>query len=189
MGIDREDALLLCDPMDSSYNLDSLSWNILNGGTFSNPLNMFSSSDNLPATSTEIKCLSNLVAVLTSYILVYGQFCNNLDTIFPKLVYLSEILSILVPEITVTYKSSTTLIFNTICPEMNTIQLEIDIEDFSLSYNPLGRWKLPNGTYASSSTIQYPVLILEYFGLYQFYVNKFNGEEVCVIQIAIVPEG
>ena len=72
---------------------------------------------------------------------------------------------------------------------MNTIQLEIDTEDFSISGNPIGRWKLPNETYASSSTIQYPVLILEYFGLYQFYVNKFNGEEVCVIQIAIVPEG
>ena len=79
--------------------------------------------------------------------------------------------------------------FTTICPGMNTIQLEIDTEDFSISGNPVGRWKLPNGTYTSSPTIQYPLFMVEYFGLYQFYVNTFNGVEVCVIQIAIAPVG
>ena len=79
--------------------------------------------------------------------------------------------------------------FSILYPAMNTIQLEIESEGFSISGNTIGRWKLQNGTYVSSSTISYPILIYEYFGLYQFYVIKWDGDEVCVIQITIVPEG
>ena len=79
--------------------------------------------------------------------------------------------------------------FSTLYPQMNTIQLELESKGFSISGNTTGRWKLQNGTYISSSTVSYPVLIYEYFGLYQFYVNNWNGDEVCVIQITIIPEG
>ena len=79
--------------------------------------------------------------------------------------------------------------FSSLYPEMNTIQLEIESEDVSISGNTTGRWKLQNGTYVSSSTVSYPILIYQYFGLYQFYVNNWDGDEVCVMQITIIPEG
>ena len=79
--------------------------------------------------------------------------------------------------------------FSTLYPAMNTIQLEINTEDCFISGNTTGRWKLQNGTYISSSTILYQILIYEYFGLYQFYVINWDGNEVCVIQITIVLKG
>ena len=79
--------------------------------------------------------------------------------------------------------------FSILYPAMNTIRLELESEGFSISVSTTGRWKLQNGTYVFSSTVSYPVLIYEYFGLYQFYVINWNGGEVCVIQITIVPEG
>ena len=70
VGIDREDVLLLCDPMDSMYNLSSLSWHV-NGDTFSNPFIIFSARNSLPVFSTEINCISNSATILTS-ISIYG---------------------------------------------------------------------------------------------------------------------
>ena len=94
----------------------------------------------------------------------------------------------LVPEITVSYSSSNIMRFSTLFPGMNTIPLVVET-DVSISANTTGRWKVQNGTYVSSSTVSYPILKYEYFGLYQFYVNNWDGDEVCVIQITIVPEG
>ena len=79
--------------------------------------------------------------------------------------------------------------FSTLYPAMNTIQLEVNTEDCFISGNTIGRWRLQNGTYVSSSTVSYPVLKYEYFGLYQFYAINWDGDEVCVIQITIIPEG
>ena len=73
---------------------------------------------------------------------------------------------------------------------MNTITVEIGTEYFDISVgNMLGRWKLPNGTYISSSTVSYPILLYEYFGIYQFYLDNWDGDEVCVIQISILLGG
>ena len=94
----------------------------------------------------------------------------------------------LVPQITVTYETSPTLNFNTLCPGMNTIQLEIR-SDVSISVNSMGRWKLPDDTYDSSSTVQYSSLQFSQFGVYKFYDHNFDGAEVCVIQITINLEG
>ena len=71
VGIDREDVVLLCDPMDSMYDLNSLSWHV-NGDTFSNPFNIFSARNSLPVFSTEINCVSNSATILTSNISIYG---------------------------------------------------------------------------------------------------------------------
>ena len=95
----------------------------------------------------------------------------------------------LVPEITVTHSSSNIMRFSILYPEMNTIPLVVETQNVSISGNTTGRWKLQNGTYVSSSTVSYPILIYEYFGLYQFYVINWDGDEVCVIQIIIIPEG
>ena len=78
----------------------------------------------------------------------------------------------------------------TVYPAMNTITVEIGTEDFNISVgNMLGRWKLPNGIYISSSTVSYPILLYEYFGIYQFYLDNWDGDEVCVIQISILLGG
>ena len=73
VGIDREDIQLLCDPMNSSYKLDSFSWRVMSD-TFANPINIFSSRNSFPETSTLIQCVSNSVTIRTNLIRVYGQF-------------------------------------------------------------------------------------------------------------------
>ena len=90
----------------------------------------------------------------------------------------------LVPQITVTYETSPTMNLSTVCPGMNTIALKIR-SDVSISVNSMGRWKLPDDTYESSSTIRYSSLQFSQFGVYQFYDHNFDGAEVCVIQITI----
>ena len=81
VGIDREDIQLLCDPMDSSYKLDSLSWRVMSD-TFANPINIFTSRNSFPETSTEIQCVSNSVTFRTYSIRVYGQFNNFFRSLY-----------------------------------------------------------------------------------------------------------
>ena len=71
VGLDREDTLLLCDPRNSSYALDSLSWRVMNS-IFNNPVNIFSTKDKLNASSNEFECISNNDALLSSNILIIG---------------------------------------------------------------------------------------------------------------------
>ena len=57
-GVDRQDVLLLCDPMDSSVTLSLLRWNVPNGPSFSNPNNIYSQKDALPEQLTALDCNS-----------------------------------------------------------------------------------------------------------------------------------
>ena len=86
VGIDREDIQLLCDPMNSSYKLDSLSWHVMSD-KFANPINIFSSRNSLPETSTQIQCVSNSVTIRTNSIRVYGQF----NTFFRVLLWVTNL--------------------------------------------------------------------------------------------------
>ena len=79
--------------------------------------------------------------------------------------------------------------FSTLFPGINTMRLDTNTRDIFISGNNAGSWILQNGTYVSSSTFSYQTIIFDYFGLYQFYVNNWDGDEVCVIQLTIVPEG
>ena len=77
VGVDRDNILLLCDPMNSSYKLESLSWRLMDGNTFSNPLNVTDQRDRLPHVQTAFTCFSDMITILSSYIRIYGKFYDN----------------------------------------------------------------------------------------------------------------
>ena len=94
-----------------------------------------------------------------------------------------------VPTVTVSYANSaqqTTSVF-TATTEM--VPIPVGVEDFVLSTNLEGKWKLPNNVYISSQTIAYAMLSYEYFGLYEFYVSNWDENEVNGIKINVVPGG
>ena len=68
-------------------------------------------------------------------------------------------------------------------PAHNIVNLEITTQDLMISETALGKWKLPNGTNVTSSILSFPTLNDDIYGLYQFYINNWNGIEVCSIQI------
>ena len=94
----------------------------------------------------------------------------------------------LVPTLTI---SSTELFghFSALYPARNTIPLKVRTEDFSLSANLTGRWKLPDDTLRSVQSISYVTLRFQYFGLYQYLINNWDGDEVVAIQITLIPDG
>ena len=67
-GIDRENILLLCDPMDSGI-LSTLIWD----NTYSNPLNIHSVRSSLPTVSTEFICSRGGVASVSIFLSVTGN--------------------------------------------------------------------------------------------------------------------
>ena len=55
IGIDRHDVQLLCDPMDNGY-LFIVKW--IAGGSYGNPLNIFSEQEAFQNESTKFTCRS-----------------------------------------------------------------------------------------------------------------------------------
>ena len=94
----------------------------------------------------------------------------------------------LVPALTV---SSTELFshISALYPASNTIPLKVRTKDSSLSANLPGRWKLPDDTFRSEQSISYAILEYQYFGLYQYLINNWDGDEVVAIQITLIPDG
>ncbi|KAI6657349.1 RyPTPR4a [Oopsacas minuta] len=164
VGIDRENVLLLCDPMNSSYSLSSLIWSIEDGSILNNPINIFEWSSDSPEQSNQLTCDSNDNIILLNTVNIYT------------------------PIITVSTSTSDQA-FNTVYPDTNMFELLIGIEDFSISTNLQGRWKLPDITYSSSQTISYATLDYEFFGLYQFYIMNWDGIEVIAIQAELIRNG
>ena len=78
VGVDREDILLLCDPMDSSVTLSTISWTVVSGNSFANPLNIYEDGSDLPVQSTAMNCITGAVLVTTSLISVKGNFILTL---------------------------------------------------------------------------------------------------------------
>ena len=66
-GVDREDILLLCDPMDSD-TLSTLMWN----STYSNPLNIDSVRNSLPTESTQFICSRGAATIVSISLSVTG---------------------------------------------------------------------------------------------------------------------
>ena len=50
--------MLLCDPMDSSVTLSLLRWDVSNGPSFLNPIDIYSQRDALPEQPTALDCNS-----------------------------------------------------------------------------------------------------------------------------------
>ena len=85
----------------------------------------------------------------------------------------------------ITDQSSRVQNFSQIYPLTNQISVQGLKQDFTLSSNIEGRWKLPDGTYQTGSTITYPYLLQQYTGLYTFYLYNWDGIEVPAIQTNI----
>ena len=66
-GVDRENILLLCDPMDSG-SLSTLVWH----NTYSNPLNMHSVRSSLPTETTEFICSRGGTTFVSIFLSVTG---------------------------------------------------------------------------------------------------------------------
>ena len=118
-------------------------------------------------------------------------FLPALPCIFRDKKTISTVLTIafsLVPTLTVSSTESSGQ-FSALYPANNTIRLKVRTEDFSLSANLPGRWKLPNDTYISGQSISYVSLVYEYFGLYQYLINNWDENEVVAIQITLIPDG
>ena len=79
--------------------------------------------------------------------------------------------------------------FSALYPVNNTIPLKVRTEDFSLSANLPGRWKLPDDTFRSVQSISYVILDYQYFGLYQYLINNWDESEAVAIQITLIPDG
>ena len=118
-------------------------------------------------------------------------FLPALQCIFRDKKTTSTVLTIafsLVPTLTVSFTESSDE-FSALYPASNTIPLKVRTEDFSLSANLPGRWKLPDDTDRSGLSISYASLDYEYFGLYQYLINNWDGNEVVAIQITLIPDG
>ena len=72
VGIDRVDASLLCDPNDDSISLGGLMWRIVDGGTLTNPINMFEWSNTLAQQTYQLNCPSVGNEIITVIINIYG---------------------------------------------------------------------------------------------------------------------
>ena len=65
-GVDRQNVLLLCDPMNGS-SLD-LMWD----NSFTNPVNIYSEINQLQAEPTAFNCTRDTTTIVTTYISVIG---------------------------------------------------------------------------------------------------------------------
>ena len=92
------------------------------------------------------------------------------------------------PTLTVSHTTSTAH-FSALYPANNTIPLRVRTDDFSLSANLPGRWKLPDDTFTDQQSISYDTLYFEHFGLYQYLIYNWDGEEVDIIQVTLIPDG
>ena len=66
-GVDRENILLLCDPMDNGI-LSTLKWDV----SYSNPLNIHSVRNSLPIQSTGFSCARGSGAIVSIFLSVTG---------------------------------------------------------------------------------------------------------------------
>ena len=73
VGVDRQD-VLLCDPMDSSVTLTLLRWEVENGPSFLNPVNINGLKDSLSNQSTtKINCNSGGTLLASIFINIIGM--------------------------------------------------------------------------------------------------------------------
>ena len=74
VGVDNEDVLLLCDPMDSSVTLSLLRWVVQNGPTFLNPVTINSLKDELSNQSTIMSCTIGGTVISHIFIIMAGIY-------------------------------------------------------------------------------------------------------------------
>ena len=69
---------------------------------------------------------------------------------------------------------------------MNTLSVPSAVQDITLSSNIEGKWTLPDNSESTSSVLTIPNFSSQNNGAYKFYINNWDGVEVCVIQIILL---
>ncbi|KAI6658177.1 Macrophage mannose receptor 1 [Oopsacas minuta] len=158
VGVDREDVLLLCDPVVSG-DLSMLKWSLTGSGDFLNPINIYNERNNLPEQSTGLNCVRDSSIIFSNFI------------------------SVQVPEITIQIGSISAIKFTEVCPAMNEIDIALTTKDITLSTNIDGKWNILGTTNSTGSTTIIGNFIERNAGLYKFYMNNWDGVDVCAIQV------
>ena len=72
IGIDRQDVLLLCDPLNGDYTLYHVNWTT-EEYSYYNPINIYSKLEGYPSEPTKFSCRSRGNEILSIYISVQGK--------------------------------------------------------------------------------------------------------------------
>ncbi|KAI6647147.1 Receptor-type tyrosine-protein phosphatase C-like [Oopsacas minuta] len=160
VGVDREDVLLLCDPVVSD-DLSMLKWSLTGSGDFLNPINIYNERNTLPEQSTGINCVRDSSIIYSNFI------------------------SLQVPELTIHIGSISASKFTAVCPAMNELAIPLSTQDITLSTNIVGKWTVLGLANPTRSNISIDNFMEGNAGLYEFYINNWDGVDVCAIQITL----
>ena len=75
--------------------------------------------------------------------------------------------------------------FSHLPPEVNRAEVEVLTHNVVLSTKLSGRWQKPDNSILLQNFITFPIFHQSDEGLYTFYVNTWNGNQVLAIQINI----
>ena len=173
-GVDRENILLLCDPMDSG-SLSTLMWN----NTYSNPLNIHSVRTSLPTKSTEFICSRGGLTTMSIFLSVTGtpEFLLLLFTS-----HLSIHISLqLVPTLDVKYDLFVAGSYRLEYPTTNDLTIPLNTTGICLTLSIVGKWRTPDGTNSTGSTFQISKFMSENVGIYTLYTNNWDSVEVGIL--------
>ena len=95
------------------------------------------------------------------------------------------IIIFLVPVFTINYQPPFKETYEEIYPTTNQLSIQGLKQNFVLSSNIEGRWKLPDGNYHTGSNITYPYFFQQHTGMYTFYLYNWDGIETPVFELNI----
>ncbi|KAI6647144.1 hypothetical protein LOD99_8880 [Oopsacas minuta] len=159
VGVDRQNVLLLCDPMDSG-SLSALLWSVEGSVTLPNPFNIYKMIGDKSIGYYSINCSRDGDEISK----------NKINS--------------RVPQIILQYGDLIIEKFSSVYPVMNNIEIPIGIKNISIPDNIEGRWMLPDGSY-SFNTVAISTFTSQNKGVYKLYITNWDGQEVCAIQINI----
>ena len=73
--------------------------------------------------------------------------------------------------------------YSLLYPELNVLSVPSAVQTLTLSINIEGKWNLPDNSELTNSTLTISKFSLRNNGVYKFFINNWNGIEVCAIQI------
>ena len=68
---------------------------------------------------------------------------------------------------------------------MNTLSVPSAVQDITLSINIEGKWNHSDNSQSTNSILTIPNFSSQNNGVYKFYINNWDGAEVCAIQITL----
>ena len=86
---------------------------------------------------------------------------------------------------TITDSSGFTGNFSILFPDFNEFIVQSSGSDITLSINIDGKWNIPDNSNSTNSTLTIPNFTQQNNGVYKFYINNWDGVEVCAIQVLL----